>query len=337
LLGRVLGFGRVPGPSLIFSLDEFEEDPVRLRCARFSRGGGRRGSRAASDLTLEFLDQVTVPDALLARGPLGSMVREPAAFAGLVRSLLRSAGPKPSREATLLLPESWLRLVMVESGPLPKAAAARDEVLRFRLRRLVPYRVEDLRLSAVEAAVLPGQQEPRRLAIGFAGETVLSSFESAFGEAGLRLGMISVPSLALFAGVRGVHRIPGVEVGVVARRDDYALWVRRDDELVLHRQRSFPGDLPGDARENLARRELSLVKGMFEAELAGETLGRILLHARDESAVDWSSWLGEIFGRAPQLLSREHLPLAAGAAAAALAQGAQDVFTLAGAACLEVA
>lgn len=319
---------------MIFSIEDLEEDLVRLRCARFSRAGGGRGG---SDLVLDFLDQVMVPDALLARGPLGSMLREPAAFAALVRSLLRSAGPKPPRDATLLLPEAWLRLVMVESGPLPKAAAARDEVLRFRLRRLVPYRVEDLRLSAIEAAVLPGQQEPQRLAIGFAGETVLNSFETGFAEAGLRIGMISVPSLALFAGVRGVHRVPGVEVGVVARRDDYALWVRRDDDLVLHRQRSFPGDLPRDARENLARRELALVRGMFEAELAGETLGRLLLHARDESAVDWSSWLGEVFGRAPQLLGREHLPLAAGAATAALAQGAQDVFTLAGAACLEVA
>ena len=297
MLGTLLGFGRVPGPALVFSIEEIDGDALRLRCAYFERGRGRARSgvsSSAAGLSLEFLDQVTIPATLLARGPLGATLRDPASFAELLRSLLRSAGPKSPREATLLVPESWLRLVMVESGALPKSAAACDEVLRFRLRRLVPYRVEDLRLSAVEAAVLPGQDEPYRLALGFAAETVLASFEGGFAAAGVRIGLISVPSLAIFAGVRGVHRIPGVEVGVVARRDDYALWVRRDEELVLHRQRSFPDDLPADARDTLAPRELNLLRSMFESELAGETRGRFLLHADDESAADSSSWLSDV-------------------------------------------
>jgi type IV pilus assembly protein PilM len=329
-----LGFGRVPGPALVFSLEEGADEALRMRCARFARQGAARATPA--NLELEFLDQAWIPAAALSRGPLGAAVRDADAVANAVGGLLRSAGPKPPGEATLLLPEAWLRLVMVESGALPKNAAARDEVLRFRLRRLVPYRVEDLRVGAVAAAILPGQQEAYRMAVGFAGELVLTSFEAAFAAAGVRIGLVTVPSLGLFAGVRALHRVPGVEIGVVAGRDEYALWVRRDEELVLHRHRTFPAELPTDARETLARRELGLVGAMFEGELAGESLGRVLLYADAAAVADWSAWLGDIFGRPPQVLGREHLPLAAGSTAASVGL-LHDALPLAGAACLEVA
>ena len=57
----------------------------------------------------------------------------------------------------------------------------------------------------------------------------------------------------------------------------------------------------------------------------------------DAAAVaDWSAWLGDIFGRPPQVLGREHLPLAAGSTAASVGL-LHDALPLAGAACLEVA
>lgn len=325
-LARLLGFGRVAVPPDVFALEEAASG-VRLSCARFER--------APSGLAFQFLDSLPIPEAALARGPLGASLRDGAAFAEILATLLQRAG-KGLKAATLLVPDAWLRTVACESGPLPAAAAARDEVLRWKLRRLVPYRVEDLRLGVVRAAAVARQQEPWRLLLGFAGESVLAGFEAAFAAEGVHIGCVSTPSLALAAGLRAAHAGPGIEVEVTAGEEDYAVCLVREGEIALHRYRSWSAQVPAEAREELVRGDLALVANFMAEELPGVELGRVLLHRRSgaqDDAASWLTWLSEALNRPAATLDLQHLPLAV----ASLPASWRAAAPLVGGACLEVA
>jgi len=325
-LSRLLGFGRISVPPVVFALAE-EGAGVRLSCARFERTPG--------GLAFSFLDSLPIPEAALLRGPLGASLRDGVAFAEVLTTLLHRGG-KGLKEASLLVPDAWLRTVACESGVLPSSAAARDEVLRWKLRRLVPYRVEDLRLGAVRAASLRGQQEPLRWLLGFAGEAVLASFEAAFALEGVHIGCVSTPSLALAAGLRAAMASPGVEVEVMAGEEDYAIVLVREGEIALHRYRAWSARVPVEARESLVRSDLSLVANFMADELPGAELGRVLLHRRPGAQDDepvWLAWLSDALGRPAALLESQHLPLAV----ATLPGAWRAAAPLVGGACLEVA
>jgi hypothetical protein len=128
--GRLLGFAPIPAPPQVFALT-----PTRLRYAAFSRDGA--GWRLVDGR------EVALPADAFQHGPLGGPLRDPAAFGGLLAELLQRVAA-PVRDASLLIPDAWLRVTFAESAELPKQASARDEVLRWRLKRLVPFRVDEL-------------------------------------------------------------------------------------------------------------------------------------------------------------------------------------------------
>src|SRR4051812_33127046 len=184
---RLLGFDPLPPRPPVFSLDE-----ERLRSGSFARD--RHGFR------LRAFREVELPRDPFQHGPLGGPLRDPIAFRDLVAGMVKAI-PGGVREASLVLPDTWLRVTFTESGDLPKETAALDEVLRWKLRRLVPFRVDELRVDATEVSPVPGQEEPRRLLLGFAVEQLLAQIEEAFAAAGVRVGQVSNASLALLAAV----------------------------------------------------------------------------------------------------------------------------------------
>ena len=94
----------------------------------------------------------------LPRRPAGRAAARSARRSGSWSAGSCSASRAAVRDASLVMPDAWLRVTFTESGDLPSAADARDEVLRWKLRRLVPFRVDELRVGAteVDAARRPG-------------------------------------------------------------------------------------------------------------------------------------------------------------------------------------
>src|SRR5262249_10051136 len=157
-------------PPHVFLLDEGQ-----LRYAQLVRE--RHGLRLRG-----YLEMDLPRDSFLA-GLLGGPLRDPASFGQRVAALVRAI-PGGVREASLVVPDIWLRIPFSESRERPRTGPARDEVLRWKLRRLVPFRVDELRIDATEVAPLPRQEEPRRLLMGFAIELLLAQLEDAFAAAG---------------------------------------------------------------------------------------------------------------------------------------------------------
>jgi hypothetical protein len=293
---RLLGFDPVPAPPHVVLLDE-----RRVRYGQFLRD--RQGFRFRS------WREAALPRDAFQHGPLGGPLRDPAAFGQIVATLVQGI-PNPGgvRDASLVVPDSWLRVTFTESGELPKAADARDEVLRWKLRRLVPFRVEELRLGASEVSPLPNQEEPRRLLLGFAVDQLLTQIEDAFAAQGVHLGRITNTSLALLAALEQGDMGAAFTALVVVEDAGYTLVFARGGEPVLHRYKSFTGALPESARASFVARDLKLTRSFLDENFPGAGIGGLLVAAPPELEPLWIDRLAEGLGRPAAPLDGRHLP-----------------------------
>lgn len=289
----MLGYGPVPAPPHAFSLDA-----RHLRHGQFVRD--RHGFR------LRNWRQVPIPADAFHGGLLGGPLRDPAGFQSLVGGFVAALG-KGIKEASLVLPDAWLRVTFSEITDVPARAEARDEVLRWKLRRLVPFRVDELRVSAVEVDPLPVQEEPRRLLLGFGVEQLLSQIEEVFAAHGIRLGRITNSSLALLSAVN-LPQGSGFSAVVQVEPDGYTLIFARDGEPVLHRYKPFTGGTPEGSQAGFVTRDLKLTRNFLDEHFAGSTLGPVLLLAPPEAEPVWAERLREGLGENVVPIDGRNLP-----------------------------
>jgi hypothetical protein len=290
---RLLGFEPVPVPPHVFALDD-----ERLRHGQFARD--RHGFR------LRGYREAALPRDPFQHGPLGGPPRDAGAFRELVAGFVKAI-PLPIKDASLVLPDAWLRVTFTESGDLPKTADALDEVLRWKLRRLVPFRVDELRIGATEVSPIPGQEEPRRVLLGFGVEQLLTQVEEAFTAAGVRIGQVANASLSLLA---AVAPLPADSFGtlVLVEAEGYTLIFARGDEPVLHRYKAFTGNLPEAARASFVGRDLKLTRNFLDEHFPGSSVGPVLLLAAPELEPAWLDRLEDGLGSPATPLDGRHLP-----------------------------
>jgi len=341
---RAAGLEPRPLPPAAFALQRRE-----LAFASFSPAA------ATGDRALLESQGLPLPEGLFGPGPLGVPVGDRASLAGAVRLLAGRLGRAP-KEAALVLPDAWVRGLMLEAAELPEDPAARLEVLRFRLKRLVPFRVEDLR---VEAAMLDRGDEAdgtaatngngaerekggfaRRAFATFANETLLSTVEGAFADAGIRIGWISGATAALHAGLAATL-VPAAETSAGAASllglahvdsDGFTLVVSRAGEPVAWRQKSFTEGLADADRERLLTAELRLTRTYLEARAVGGKMGAVFLAAPQAVEAFWMRVLSEGLTVEPLRLRAQHVGLEGGGEAV----GDSGLLALAGAVAREL-
>jgi hypothetical protein len=306
---RLLGFAPLPSPPHVFALDE-----TRLRYGQLV--ADRQGLR------LRAYRQLALPPDSFQNGLLGGPLRDPGAFRELVGAILEDL-PGGVRDASLVIPDGWLRVTYAESGELPRGGAALDEVLRWKLRRLVPFRVDELRIGATLVSPLPGQEEPRRLLMGFAIEQLLAQLEDAFAAQGVRLGQISNVSLSLLdalaaaapkaqaspatAASQAHGRAAFTALAMVAD-DGYALIFARRGEPVLHRYKATSGAAAETAPGGSVVRDLRLTRNFLDEHFPGSALESVLLLAPPALEPVWLDRLQQGLGRRAAVVDAAVLP-----------------------------
>jgi type IV pilus assembly protein PilM len=295
LLSRLLGLGHIAAPPHVFALDE-----RTLRYGRFVQAGG--------GWELRELRRLELPADAFQDGLLGGPLRDPAAFSALVAQLLAGLSA-PVREASLVLPDAWERLTFVESGDLPRALEAQEEVVRWKIKRLLPFRVEDLRLSWTEVQPLQQQTEPRRLLVGYALEPLLVQLEGAFAAHGVWIGRIAGESLALLPAVGEPLLRARLGALAVVHPAGYTLLFARGGEPVLYRYKALDASLTPSQRTSAIERDLRLTRGFVAEQLPELPLERVVLAAPPDEVAAWQEWLASGLGRAGEPLEALRLPL----------------------------
>jgi hypothetical protein len=275
-----------------------------------------RVARGAGMVTLEQIEGAALPAATFAEGPLGGPLRAGAAFAESLGQLLERVTERPE-DASLVLPDRWLRAVLADGSDLPRSQAARHEAILWKLRRLVPFRVDELRVRECEIAPV-SPEGPRRVLLGFAIELLLNQIEDAFLERGVRLGRITSTSLALASGLfRESQDEPSTSQAAtllsVIGETGYSLLVVVKGRPQLYRYKALEPTLDRAVLGPLVRRELALTLSFLSETLPGLEVERALLLSSESVAPDWLLWLQEALEANSETVGPPQLGLEAGA------------------------
>ena len=288
----LLGLDPTLPPPHVFALDERE---LRYGCFHHSAQG----------FVYEASHSLAVPEATLGEGPLGAPMHNPQAFSDLVAELVGElAGP--IKKATLVLPDSWFRLVFTELAELPRKRQAREEMLRWKLKRLVPFRVEELRISELQVTPFPSQEQPLRLLIGFAIERLIDQIEDAFAAAGVEIGRILNTTLALSASLEHTVEARDLAGLVAVYPEAYTLSFFRRGEPLLYR---YKATSEAPASGAAVHRDLRLTDSFLRQHFPETPISRIFLAAPLDQEDQWLQWIGDEVAAHPEPLAFEHFQL----------------------------
>jgi type IV pilus assembly protein PilM len=289
----------LPAPPHVFSIDE-----RRIRYARLGRQDG--------DLELQEYRAADLPEDTFLAGPLGGPLRDPGGFAAFLEGFFSELSSRPER-ASLVLPDDWLRITFTELDDLPRSTEASEEVVRWKLRRLVPFRVEELRVVAGEVPTLEGQSEAHRLMVGFAVEQLMSQLEEAFAEGGVWLGQIANATLSTAPAVES-DLDSGLAVLALVRSGGYTLLFTFGGDPALYRSKQLRDGLGGRQLLEVVQRDLRLTQAFLGEHFSEGRPQRLLLVAERTLESRWREWLAEGLGVAAEPVDYRHLPLQRAAA-----------------------
>jgi type IV pilus assembly protein PilM len=184
-------------------------------------------------------------------------LRAPEVVASAIRTALDQVSPR-SRAVTLVLPDTVVRVFFLDFDSLPAKAVEVLPILRFRLRKMIPFEVEHAGLSyqvlvenktecKVLAAVLPGP--------------VLAEYEAAVREAGYEPGAVLPSSLAALGGIDSTEPVLAANLSPLALTTS----ITNAQDLLLYRTLDLPEDPALRLQE--VQRGVSVAAAYFEDKL----------------------------------------------------------------------
>jgi type IV pilus assembly protein PilM len=186
-------------------------------------------------------------------------LRAPEAITEALRTALDQVSPR-SRSITLVVPDTSARVFVLDFDSLPSKAAEAMPVLRFRLRKMVPFDVEH---ASVSYQILAHEQASgvlRVLAALIPGP-ILAEYEAAVRAAGYEPGAVLPSSLAALAALDSPEPILTANLSSLALTTS----ITSGQDLLLYRTI----ELPTDAEERLAevQRSIAVAAAYYEDKL----------------------------------------------------------------------
>lgn len=174
----------------------------RLACeVRSTDVVAARSESAAGEM--QTVGRATLPGGVLAPSLRAGNLADPGALTQAIRQALDGAATQHSdrrRYATLLLPAAAVRVLLIDFDALPAKPAEALPVVRFRLRKLLPFDVEQ---AAVSYQQMPSQTGQVSVLAVATPREVLLEYETAVTRAGYLPGAVLPATLACLAGWDG--------------------------------------------------------------------------------------------------------------------------------------
>lgn len=163
-----------------------------------------RGRMVEMSAARELAPGTVVPDLMEANLRDGTALRQ------AIESALGSLGAR-SRDVIAILPDTAVRVVLLDFETLPSKPDEAEAVVRFRLKKSLPFDPEEATVSYHTQSTGKGTQVVAAVVL----KTVLEEYESAFRDAGYSPGVV-MPSMLAALGAADAER-PTLVVKVDAR------------------------------------------------------------------------------------------------------------------------
>lgn len=209
--------------------------------------------RAGQPLVYAF---AALPPGALLPGIAEANLRAPEAVTEALRSALEGSSPH-SQWITLIVPDTAVRVFVLDFDSLPDKAAEVLPVLRFRLRKMVPFDVEH---AAVSYQVLQNGGSVKVLASIMPGP-ILAEYEAAVRAADFEPGVVLPSSLAALSAQESLAPILCANLSSLALTTS----ITAGQDLLLYRTIELPGDLAGRVAE--VQRSVAVAAAYYEDKL----------------------------------------------------------------------
>jgi type IV pilus assembly protein PilM len=208
-------------------------------------------------------------------------IRSQEAVAAAIRSALDDVSPR-TRAVTLVLPDTAVRVFVLDFDSLPPKAADVVPVLRFRLRKMVPFDVEHAALSY--QVLVQNETSVKVLATVMPGP-ILAEYEAVVRAAGYEPGAVLPSSLASLAALDSLEPI------LAANLTEQALTtsITSGQDLHLFRTVDLPED--PDARVAEMQRSIAVAAAYYEDKLVARP--RQLHYAGNKKADEFARLIGD--------------------------------------------
>src|SRR3954469_9274279 len=193
-------------------------------------GSGRKEMQVLQAKSYALRDDVFAP------GVVTPELQNEALFAEVLRRMKLETGKWD--KVSILLPDSWFRMNIIELQALPERANEAAEVIRWSLRRTMPIDPSQLRLSYEVLSRTP----PRVLAVS-AVEATVSAIERQFEAAGIEVILIEPAGLNLWNAITAREAVTTRDrIFFYVRDNDFTTALFRGPLPLFIRSRNLSGD-----------------------------------------------------------------------------------------------
>lgn len=214
-------------------------------------------------------------------GLLNPAIGDPERLARAAVEALQKAGAGGAQRVSLALPDTMIRVFVVDLDDLPGAPSQAAEMIRWRVKKSLPFKPEEARLSW---QVLGRAEDGRmQVLVAVAPEEGIKALEALLGAAGLRVGLVDLASFDLYNALRLESPAPpaGDFALVNATPAYFSILILRGDRLILYRSKAYhvQGGFSGEESLRVVSRELRSTLSYYDEHLLGEGLQRLFLRA----------------------------------------------------------
>jgi len=230
-----------------------------------------------------------LPDGGFEVGPVGLQAMDSEVVVPAFARLKGAA--EGAQTAAVIVPTGWLRSFLIEIDRVPRKESELHELVRWRLKKLLPVAPTDLRLSVVP---LPETGGKRPLLVMAGVERAMAAIEATFSSIGIEVGLITTRLFAIVPRNAGANRPI-----LVVQHEESFLSLLLLSEGVPRILRTKPLAADGDSRRTVLR-ETGLTLGFIRDKLDVEGPIEVKLSCEDpDMDAQLREWLAAQEGLAP--------------------------------------
>jgi len=193
----------------------------------------------------------------VAPGIAEANVRAPEAVTTAIRAALGKVSPR-TRAVTVVLPDTSVRVFVLDFDSLPAKTEEALPVLRFRLRKMVPFEVEH---AGVSYQVLVDKKTEVKILAAVIPAPILHEYEAAVRAAGYEPGAVLSSSLAALASRESMEAMLTASLSGSALTTS----IVNGQDLLLYRTLDLPE--AHDQRRGEVQRGIAVAAAYYEDKL----------------------------------------------------------------------